>query len=102
MSFGPHPRALIVITEQRRAEVAAQADQLRLVKLIQPNSDCSRRCTGGSRAPVEEQRTRAVQGGGRTTSRHWDRRFRLDENGHHCTSGSGGGAWYSDVLTSGP
>jgi hypothetical protein len=38
MSFGPHPRALIVITEQRRAEVAAQADQLRLVKLIQPNS----------------------------------------------------------------
>jgi hypothetical protein len=38
MSFGPHPRALIVITEQRRAEVAAQADQLRLVELIQPNS----------------------------------------------------------------
>lgn len=39
MNFGPHPRALTVIAEQRRADVVAQADQLRLVKLVQSNSD---------------------------------------------------------------
>ena len=39
MSFGPHPRTLTMIAEQRRADVNAQADQLRLVKLVQPSSD---------------------------------------------------------------
>jgi hypothetical protein len=39
VSFGPHPRALTMLSEQRRADVNAQADQLRLVKLVQPGSD---------------------------------------------------------------
>jgi hypothetical protein len=39
MSFGPHPRALAVIAEQHRADVVAQVDQLRLVKLVQPSAD---------------------------------------------------------------
>jgi hypothetical protein len=42
MSFGPHPRALVVIAEQRRADVAAQADQLRLGKLVQSGAGCHR------------------------------------------------------------
>ena len=39
MSFGPHPRALTVLAEQRRADVDAQADQLRLLKLVQLSAD---------------------------------------------------------------
>jgi hypothetical protein len=39
VSFGPHPRALTMIAEQRRADVDAQANQLRLAKLVQSNSD---------------------------------------------------------------
>lgn len=39
MSFGPHPNALTLIGEQRRADLLPEADQLRLLKLAQTNPD---------------------------------------------------------------
>ena len=39
MSSIPHPSAFMVVAEQRRADVHAQVDNLRLVKLAQTTTD---------------------------------------------------------------